>query len=179
MNDERNSNKIICDRSLSNSNEDAIDSSESIHKVFTRKLKGKRRMGRKETNYKQRVVSGDEFYRREKTAADILGEIIPPKTSSPIESSDRSGSSSNMQPYSRFTDSDKLQSYMINDRNEKNSFRQFVDREKEARLVALEQIASDATKLKCNVEKDRFKMHADRGMHLCRDFTPWPSYSAF
>lgn len=57
-------------------------------------------MARKGTNYKQRNVDGDEFYRRASIAEDILEGIISPKTSSPIESRVLSGSSSNMQPYS-------------------------------------------------------------------------------
>lgn len=105
----------------------------------------------------------DEFYQRAKMAEYILEGIISTKISSPIESSEPSGLSANLQPYSWITDSNRLPSYTINESNETSCIRQYVDREKTARSV--ERMAADASNLKWNVEEDGYKLLIKRSMH--------------
>lgn len=173
MNEEQNSNKIICGRSNSNCDEDTHLSTESISKTaLTRKRKSRRRSDNERADYKQQVIdelNGDDLYARAKMVEDIFEEVMP------IESCRSKRSSQDMQLYGLDGNSNRSPSGSENENSKTHSFRKFVGREKNKRLEALKRIAADAKKLKRNTEIDQRRMDEDRWNRMCGDFTQFAS----
>lgn len=183
MDEEQNSNKIICDRSELHCNEDTDLSKESLNgthskskTTLTRKLRAKRRSNDERADYTQQIIdelNGDDLYARAKMAEDILEGVLPTESRRPRRPSqdkqlyDLSGNSGSE-----------------NGNSQTHSFRKFVGREKNKRLEALKRIAADAKKLKRNTEETQSKMDGDRWNRMCGDFTQFagatlPIYPTF